>query len=80
MGVLGEQGAAEHHHGAEGDDAERRPLPSSIPGSAFLSQLEQDVFNGVPVLTGFHLLPPQVEMSQLPPRSQETRETGNFYR
>lgn len=54
-------------------------LPASS-GSAFPSQLEQEVFNGVPLLTGFHPLPPQVEMSQLPPRSQETGETGNFYR
>lgn len=54
-------------------------LPAS-PGSAFPSQLEQEGFYGVPLLTGFHLLPAQVEMSRLPPRSQETGETGNFYR
>lgn len=52
-------------------------LPAS-PGSAFPSQLEQDVFNGVPVLMGFHPLPPQVEMSQLPPGAKKREKRAIF--
>lgn len=52
-GVLGYREAAKHQPEA-GGRCGKRPLLSSIPQVCLLPQMEQDVFNGGQVLTGFY--------------------------